>query len=741
MWVRNVPAIVLTTLFVCPILLGQAEPTATNTDQTPLIRSTRREVLVDLVVRDKHHRLVTNLRPEEIEVYEDGVQQKINAFRGVAGAEQLASERQVANSTPAPQSNIADEVNPVSSLKQLNFVAVVFADIAPLNLEFAREAVDEFLKSDNLPNTYVSLYRLNRTLKIIQYYTSDKGLLAKAVSGAANRFHTDDGLGTQATVISGAYSTLQEAAAQILSSPRIDEATALAVRNTLLSPMPIIAKDPMFSRDAAAQDSTVMLGNAILTQAKIESGIRFAASLANGMDALDSLREIVRSQENLPGRKIVLYLSDGLDFPMNRRDAVDNLISYANRSGVSFYAVDTRGLNVEDPMMQSLSEQERTNAVSAAQRVDPLNGHKEDDDIQLSVTNNKQLAMRDLAESTGGFVVTDTNEIAVPMQRVMEDIRSHYEIAYTPTATNYDGHFRKIEVKVTRSHISAPQYRKGYFALPDVNGQPLQPFEAVALTAINQRPAISPFPYQIAVMRFRPGREAVEHEVAFEVPLSAFHPASNPKTGKSSIKASVVALIRNAKGEVVGKIGRELTREVQPSQGAQLTKDRILYAEPVELPPGHYVIDAAVTDERSGQTSVKRVAFYVPQENDFGLSSLELVKERENPLPASATGASDASSAVLPTLSESVSSGKPVELYFVLYPSKQDAANNPKVVLQVLRDGKEIAREPLKLPQAAADGSVPVLLRIAPEPGQCDIFVTAQQGQLVAQSSLSVRVQ
>lgn len=740
MWVRNVPAAVLITFFVCPILLGQAEPTATNPDQTPLIRSTRREVLVDLVVRDKHHRLVTNLRPEEVEVYEDGVRQKINAFSNVGGAEQLATERKVL-STPVAQPKIADAVNPVSSLKQLNFVAVVFADIAPLNLEFAREAVDEFLKSDNLPNTYVSIYRLNRSLKVLQYYTSNKDVLTKAVNGAANRLHTDDGLGTQATVISAAYSTLQESAAQILSSPRLDQATALAVRNTLLSPMPILAKDPMFARDAAAQDSTVVLGNAILTQARIESGIRFAASLANGMDTLDSLREVVRSQEELPGRKIVLYLSDGLDFPMNRRDAVDNLISYANRSGVSFYAVDTRGLNVEDPMMQSLSELERTNAVSAAQRVDPLNGHKEDDDIQLSVTNNKQLAMRDLAESTGGFVVTDTNEIALPMQRVMEDIRSHYEIAYTPTATNYDGHFRKIEVKVTRPHISAPQYRKGYFALPDVNGQPLQPFEAVAMSAINERPTSSPFPYQVAVMRFRPGQEAVEHEVAFEVPVSALHTTSNPKTGKTSIKASLVALIRNAKGEVIGKIGRELTREVPSAKGTQENKDRILYAEPIELPSGHYVIDAAVTDEQSGQTSVKRLALFVPQENGFGLSSLELVKERENPPPASVTGTSDASSTVLPLLSDSVSSGKPVELYFVLYPSKQDPADNLKVVLQVLHDGKEIAREPLKLPQAAADGSVPVLLRIAPEPGQCDIFVTAQQGQLAAQSSLSVKVQ
>jgi hypothetical protein len=323
------------------------------------------------------------------------------------------------------------------------------------------------------------------------------------------------------------------------------------------------------------------------------------------------------------------------------------------------------------------------------------------------------------------------------MQRVMEDIRSHYELAYTPTATNYDGGFRKIEVKIRRSHVSPPQYRKGYFALPDINGQPLQPFEAVALAAINSHPAKPRFPYHIAVLRFRPGQEAVEHEIAFEIPISALHPTSLPISGRARVKASLVALIRNAQGEIVGKIGRELTRQMKASSNSPGSKERILYAEPVELPAGHYVIDAAVTDEESEQTSVQRLAFYVSPGHEFGLSSLELVRERE--AAAGSADVSDGSTTIVPTLTDSVSPGNPVNLYFVVYPSK--ASDNPKVVLQILHDGKEIARKPLTLPPASADGSVPVLLRLSPQPGQCDIFVTAQQGTLMAQSSISVKVE
>jgi VWFA-related protein len=767
MHTRRFISAVITVLFVFEVLDGQTIPNSSTQPSSPAVstetpgqddqesttlRSVRREVLVDMVVRDKHHRLVTNLRPDEVEIYEDGVLQKVNAFRNVAGSEQLRIEREtaaghaVAPATASPEVNRADApgaTTPVTSLHDLNFVAVVFADIAPLNVRFAREAVMDFLNSGNLPNTYVSIYRLNRSLKVVQFYTSNKDILVKAVNSSTNGVRSDDTLGVHAEATSAAIATLQAAADNLLSSPRLDQATAQAVQNAILNPIPIISKDPLFARDSASQDASVSLGNAILTQARIESGLRFASSLSNGMDALDSLREIVRSQEQLPGRKVVLYLSDGLEFPMSRRDAIDGLMSYANRSGVSFYGVDTRGLSVEDPMMRSLAELERTGAISSAQVSDPRTGHKEDDNIQLTAVANKQLALRELAESTGGFVVTDTNEIAAPMKRVMEDIRSHYEVAYTPTATNYDGHFRKIEVKIKRSHLEV-HTRKGYFALPNLNGVPLQPYEAEALAAMDSNTVKERIPYQVAVMKFRPGHTGVEHQIAFEVPLSSFRPTHNPRTGVSQIRAALVALIRNGAGEVVGKVSRELVRDL-PSQVTSSASDRILYMEPVELPSGHYVIDTAVTDEDAGRTAVKRLAFFVDSSKDFGLSSLELVRPEH--ASSAVTSAADGTPAIvdpgrmLPVLSDTVESSKGANLYFVLYPAKLQSGEEPRVVLQVLQDGREIARKPLSLPRPEADGSVPMMLKLSPTRGQCDILVTAQQGALLAQSRLSVKVE
>lgn len=734
---RFLPVVVTSVILTLPLLSQTSTPPK---PEHPVIRTTTREVVLDLVVRDKHQHAVTDLRPEEVEVYEDGVRQNVRAFRDVKGLEQLATERAVAGktSTGTPRSDAPAALN---SLRQLNFVSVVFADIAPLDLEFARRSVQEFLKSDTLPNTYVTVYRLNRRLAVIQPYTSDKDVLAKAVEKASKGLTAQSGTGGLTDVVSSQVESFQAQAELIMASPGTSQATTQAVQNELNNPLGAISKDPMFAANAASEDVSLTLGNAILAQAELAKGLRFSQSSA-GMEAMDSLRALIRSQEKLPGRKIVLYLADGLNFPANRREVVDNLIGFANRSGVSFYTIDTRGLNVDDPMMSALAAQRRAGTESTLATVDPKTAHFEDDDVQLSLVGNTQLAMRELAESTGGFAVTNTNEIAMPMQRMMEDIRTHYEVAYSPTSTTYDGHFRKIEVRVTRPKLTV-QTRKGYYAVPDLNGEPLQPYELLALNALNAQPAAPVFPYEFAAMKFRPDAKAVEYEVTFEIPLDGLKAVPDAKTGAAHYQAGLVAFIHDASGQVITKVSRELARDVTNPKDPDLAKSRILYAEPVELPPGHYLVDAAVTDEPSGKTSVKRVSLFVDSGKNLSLSSLELVRRFE-PLTEPRNPASPyelENGRVTPTLAGSVTAGAPMSVYFVVYPGKPAGTEAPNVTVEVLRDGKEIARKPLNLATPDVDGSIPMLVQLSPGPGQCDVLVTAKQGTAVAQSSLSVRIE
>jgi VWFA-related protein len=742
---RIASLLVVSCVLASHAMLGQATPPAVSADTTPVIRTTVNEVLVDMIVRDNHHHMITDLHPQEVEIFEDGVPQKIKVFRDVQGIEQLEAEKE-AEKADASAGAAGKHRN---TLKQVNFVVIVFDQIAPLNVPFAREAVLSFLKSDNLPNTYVTIYRMNQGLTLVQPYTANTAALAKSTELATKGQYNKDQVDTLGSVASSAVASAEAGVAvvdaQVLAGAGGPAAVTQAVQagNQLAqNPMAAVVLDPLFARSAAAQDASVTLGNALLAQAHFATGMRFLGSEIGGMNSIEALRMLVKSQQNLPGRKMILYLSDGLNVPVNRIDVKDDLISFANRSGVSFYMIDTRGLTLEDPTMQSLSQMQRVGAESTSNTVDPQVGHHEDDDVQLANVSNTQLAMTELADSTGGFAVTNSNEITVPIQRMMEDLRTHYELAYTPTSTNYDGHFRKIEVKVKRPKATV-QTRKGYYALPELNGEPIQPYEMVALNAINAKPQPVSFPYHASLIKFQPRQNSVGFLMAFEVPVSGLLVVTDPRTGKTSVQASLVAIIHGANGEVVAKVSRDLSRQVNSKDTAQLATDQIIYAEPVELAPGRYIVDAAVTDDNAGKSTVKRISAFVPSNVNLGVSSLELVKQfvplagprnPSNPFELEKIR-------ILPTLSDSVASGQPVDIYFVVYPAKVVAGGGPEVTVQIFRDGEEIARRKLEMPKPEADGSVPMLLHLSPERGQCDIMITAQQGTLVAKSNTSLKIE
>jgi len=176
--------------------------------------------------------------------------------------------------------------------------------------------------------------------------------------------------------------------------------------------------------------------------------------------------------------------------------------------------------------------------------------------------------------------------------------------------------------------------------------------------------------------------------LGLELPVSELRTATLPKSDKSQVRASFVALVRDAQGEVVGKISREFQRQISPHDAAKVAMDHISYMEPLALPRGDYAIEIAVSDEFSRKASVRRVAFPRESRTGLDLSSLAIVERAEplvgaanplNPFDLDKTG-------IVPELGDTVPSG-PVVLYFVLYPAKLEKPAPPHAPLEILRDG------------------------------------------------------
>ena len=109
---------------------------------------------------------------------------------------------------------------------------------------------------------------------------------------------------------------------------------------------------------------------------------------------------------------------------------------------------------------------------------------QEFDRLDQAAAAHVQLNMAELAESTGGFAVFSTNDFKRNMARIMEDVRTHYEISYVPASELYDGKYRKVKVTVTDPSLLI-RTRDGYFALPELNGEAVQPYELYALDLLS----------------------------------------------------------------------------------------------------------------------------------------------------------------------------------------------------------------------------------------------------------------
>jgi VWFA-related protein len=74
--------------------------------------------------------------------------------------------------------------------------------------------------------------------------------------------------------------------------------------------------------------------------------------------------------------------------------------------------------------------------------------------------------MKKLAEETGGRVIEVGNKfdkLKQAFDQISAELRSQYNIGYTPTNNAHDGTYRKIEVKSKQGYRI--QARRGYYAL------------------------------------------------------------------------------------------------------------------------------------------------------------------------------------------------------------------------------------------------------------------------------------
>jgi VWFA-related protein len=667
-----------------------------------VVRFRTNEVKLDIVVKDKKGRPVKDLNLADFEVLEDGVAQKIQSFRFV--------NREV---TPAPVANNPAErkENPLSTSStpaqtspvrtNPGITALVFDRLSAEARSLAKKAGLAYAQEGMAAGDYTGVFRIDQSLSTLQPFTDNSELVRSAIDNATSA--------TGSSYTSGAQRVRDIADRSSVLSNQVDSGAAAAT-------------SAGGGRDSAGAAAA---GQAAGAAAQEQALLQMESNIATQFDALErdqqgfatinSLLAVINPMKNLPGRKTLIFFSEGLQLPTSVQAKFPSVISAANKANVAIYAIDAAGLRTESSAAESAKE---LNSL-AAQRLGQQGRGSDrgaNGPFMKALERNEELLRFDprsglasLADQTGGFLIHDTNDITSGLRRINDDMHGYYLVTYVPINPDFNGRFRQINVKLNHTNYEV-QTRKGYYAIESMGQLPVLEYEAPAIAAAREASSKG-FPFIGSAVSFpAPGRPGLSLILA-EAPLSAFS-FSSGDTKTYSSDFSVVALVRDKSDQVVQKLSQHYPLTGPLEKLSEVKKGDLLFYRETQLPPGSYTVQLIAYDASTGKVSTRNSPLEIPDADDSKprLSSVSVIRRAEQLTPEEQKRDQPfryGELLVYPNLGEPIlkSSAKELAYFITAWPAKESTAPL-QITMEILQNHRSLGKTSGQLPAADQSGQI-----------------------------------
>ncbi|MCM3869526.1 MAG: VWA domain-containing protein [Pyrinomonadaceae bacterium] len=702
-------------VFACVVgtaVTTSAQAQRPGNEQTPdklVINSA--EVPFDVVVRDRKGRSIKDLKPSDFEVYEDGVRQEINSFQLVSHTNVIdakSSTDRSNNQKPANDSGSATRTQNRAEPPSVSAIALVFDRLSPGARARATQAALSYLGESVSKSELFGVFLTDLSVLVLQPFTDDRQLVRLGIEKAGSYSPS-----LYASTNEEARVKRKELTDAVLLDQNRSTGLEGSANPALRSPALAMAQMELHILERSEEDQRDQLGDASTR------GLLLIAS---------SLRPI-------PGRKAVIFFSEGLILPPSVMETLRAIINAANRNNVSFYTVDAAGLRVESKTTEtnleiaSRSGRRMAQLGSNADPTGPMTKGLERNEDLLRL--NPDSGLGQLANETGGFLITDSNDLKSRLRQVDEDLHTYYLMSYSSKNQNYDGHFRRIEVKLKRSDLIV-QSRKGYYAIKGTFASPVLAYEPPALAALDRAPSVNAFPFYVGGFSFPERQRLGLAPVLVDVPLSAFTFHVDQQKQLYDTDFCIVALLKDHAGQVVKKLSSQyrLTGPLDKIEEAKL--GRVLFYRQVDLAPGRYTLETIAYDAPTGRASVRTGTIEVSasDEGKLRLSDVIILKRAE---PANVANEKQSNPfhvdnmIVSPNLGEPIPrSLKQVPFFFTVY-TTPGSSTQPKLTIELRQQGRTLVQIPADLPKVDTLGRIQYLAGVPLEkipPGSYELRIT-----------------
>lgn len=646
------------------------------TGEDSILKISTTLIQLDVTVTDKDGKIVTDLKPEDFEVYENGKKQDITNFSFIfSGAEKNPAEL-----TPQIQNSSDNKTNiPIPPVKlnagQVRRSYAIVVDDLGLSFPsvyWVQQALKKFINEQMQEGDLVAIIRTGSGIGALQSFTSNKQQLLAAVDKIRWNPESRGGISTFAPII-----------------PTLREQLAGGV------------DQDGNEKSVAGKDEEV--------QAAKEYNDYRNENFAVG--TLGALNYIIRGMKDLPGRKSMMLLSEGFQLyntnnglkqPNRILDSMRILADLANRSSVVIYTLDPRGLQSGS----GLTAEDNTwgaRVGTFGTSADNLNGKLQNRDDEFV---DSQQTLRFLAYETGGIPFVNQNNITKGLQTAINDQKGYYLLGYQPNEESFDAkknRFNKLVVKLKRPELKV-RYRSGFFGITDekIEQLPQTPQQKIinALTSPFNSTGVNLSLYPIFTNDAKTG-DTIHALVYIDAKDLSFTQIAD---GKRRANFDLVAMTFGDNGLQVGQLSKNYTLELPELVYQNALKNGFVYDFFVPVKKaGAYQFRIALYDKGSNNIGSASQYLEVPnlKKDRLVISNLILDNfsaEEWKKVSSGATTDESERSVFLDTTLRRFKRNSILRYGYVIYNAKTDKAQKPGLEVQtrLIRDGKIVLEGSLK---------------------------------------------
>ena len=367
-------------------------------------------------VTDKKGRAITDLTTEDFLIYQDGERREITNFKlytdeVIRHQFEKPTELETADAVPAPDAGDAGGPIPVHLVLYIDN-----ENLEPLDRNRVLSQTREFVRNSLHPPAQMMVVAYQRSFEVLCEFTSDPDEVLAAMRSV--RKYT------------GGRTERESTRRDIIDRiKKIEEEDRSGTR---------------YSQNQGQGGEWNEVYSLIDNYAKETAN--------NLMFTLDSMRQIITSLSGLPGKKGIVYISNGLPmvpgmdlfyelsrviqdssvltqmYEFDRSRLYQQMAATANAQNVTLYTIDAAGLNMGGMGSAEYSTSQDPLSASVGQ-------------------HNLTDSLRYLSDETGGFAIINTNDVAPRLEFLTQDMYTYYSLGYPLQASGKD-RVHKVRVKL-----------------------------------------------------------------------------------------------------------------------------------------------------------------------------------------------------------------------------------------------------------------------------------------------------